>query len=191
MKNENPKRVFHNSSNQKRGLLNSEFKEEIPLILDSYEDIFSDFDPRTFSQKALSGDFLLECKKASIDKKKIELKLFIPRKKRNSKEEIKIRRRLKEHFKKHAKEKKKEIRKLKLNGTFWVVLGAVMMIVSAFLVNMQSSFLLHLLMTLIQPAGWFFLWEGLAKILITPKEKIPDYLFYKKMANSEIYFLDY
>ncbi len=174
----------------KKKFLNSEFKEEIPLILNSYEDIFSDFDPRTFSQKALSGDFLLECKKASIDKKKIELKLFIPRKKRNLKEEIKIKRRLKEHFKKHTKEKKKEIRKLKLNGIFWVVLGSVMMIVSAFFFTTPSSFFLHLLATLVQPAGWFFLWEGLAKILITPKEKIPDYLFYKKMANSEISFMN-
>jgi hypothetical protein len=168
----------------------SEFKEEIPLILDSYDDIFSDFDPRSFSQRALSGDFLLECKKASSDKKKIELKFFIPRKKRNLKEEIKIKRRLKEHFKKHAKEKKEEIRKIKLGGTFWVILGSAMMILSAFLVNMQSSFTLHLIMTLIQPAGWFFLWEGLAKILITPKERIPDYRFYKKMANSEISFLN-
>jgi hypothetical protein len=174
----------------KRGGLNSGFREEIPLILDSYEDIFSDFDPRTFSQKALSGDFLLECKKASVDKKKIELKLFVPRKKRNLKKEVKIKRRLKEHFKKHAKEKKREIRKIKLVGTFWTVIGAVMMIVSAFFFTTPSSFFQHLVAVLIQPAGWFFLWEGLAKILITPKDKMPDYRFYKKMANSEISFLN-
>lgn len=173
----------------KRGY--SGFREEIPLILDSYNDLFSDFDPRSFSQRALSGDFLLECKKASADKKKIELKFFIPRKKRNLKEEAKIKRRLKEHFRKHSKEKRKEIRKIKLTGTFWVVLGAGMMILSAFLVNMPNSFSLHLIMTLVQPAGWFFLWEGLAKILITPKEKTPDYKFYKKMANSEISFMNY
>ncbi len=168
----------------------SEFSEDIPLILDSYEDIFSDFDPRSFSQRALSGDFLLECRKASADKRKIELKLFISKKKRNLKEETKIKRRLKEHFRKHAKEKKKEIRKIKLGGAFWAIIGAAMMIVSAFLVNIPSSFGAHLLMTLIQPAGWFFLWEGLAKILITPKDKIPDYLFYKKMANAEIFFMN-
>ncbi len=174
----------------KRGFRNSEFREEIPLILDSYEDIFSDFDPRNFSQKALSGDFLLECKKASVDKKKIELKLFVPRKKRNLKEETKIKRRLKEHFKKHAKEKKTEIRKLRLEGIFWAVLGSVMMTISAFFFTTPRSFFQHLVAVLVQPAGWFFLWEGLAKILITPKEKMPDYFFYKKMANSEISFLN-
>ena len=161
----------------------------IPLVLDSYDDIFSDFDPRPYSNKALSGDFLLECKKASIDKRrKIKVRFFLPKNKRNSLEEIKIKKRLKEHFNKHLRQKKKEIRKIKLMGAFWVILGSAMMVLSAFLVNMPSSFFLHLLMTLVQPAGWFFLWEGLAKILITPKEKLPEYHFYKKMSKSQVSF---
>jgi hypothetical protein len=98
---------------------------------------------------------------------------------------------LREHFKKHSKEKKNEIRKIKLNGTFWAVLGSAMMVLSAFFFTTPSSFFQHLVAVLIQPAGWFFLWEGLAKILITSKDRIPDYRFYKKMANSEISFLNY
>ena len=43
-------------------------KSEISLSLDNYDDIFSDFDPRPFSQRALSDDFLIEAKKASRDK---------------------------------------------------------------------------------------------------------------------------
>ena len=31
----------------------------ISLVLDSYDDLFSDFDPRDYSQKALSDDFLV------------------------------------------------------------------------------------------------------------------------------------
>jgi hypothetical protein len=172
----------------KRSLKNSYFKEEVLLILGSYEDIFSDFDPRPHSQKAISGDFLLECKNASLDKDKVKLKLFVPKQKRNLKEEIKIKKRLKEHFGKHFREKKKEIRKIRMQGAFWAVIGSLMMLLSAFLISMQGSFLLHLLMTLVQPAGWFFLWEGLGKILIVPLEKKPDYSFYKKMAGAEISF---
>ena len=41
---------------------------EISLIIDTYDDIFSDFDPRPYSQRALSDDFLLEARKASKDK---------------------------------------------------------------------------------------------------------------------------
>lgn len=55
----------------------------ISLILDSYDDIFSDFDPRPFSEKALSDDFLVECKRAARDKDRsvVELKLLVPTKK--------------------------------------------------------------------------------------------------------------
>jgi hypothetical protein len=127
-----------------------------------------------------------------MDKKgKIRLRFFMPKNKRDPLEEIKIKKRLKEHFNKHFREKKGEIRKLKMQGAFWTLLGAGMMILSVFLLNMQSSFVLHLLLTLVQPAGWFFLWEGLAKILIVPKEKKPDYCFYKKMTSAEISFFGF
>ena len=33
-------------------------KAQVSLVLDTYDDIFSDFDPRPYDQRALSGDFL-------------------------------------------------------------------------------------------------------------------------------------
>jgi hypothetical protein len=33
------------------------------MTLDSYDDIFSDFDPRTFDVREISHDFLDECKR--------------------------------------------------------------------------------------------------------------------------------
>jgi predicted phage tail protein len=162
----------------------------IPLVVDSYDDIFSDFDPRPYSDRALSGDFLLECKKASVEKKdKIRIKIFLPKGKRSGLEEIKIKKRLKDHFNKHFREKRKEISGMKMEGAFWIFMGAIMMVIGAFFLGKQDlSFAVHLLITLVQPAGWFFLWEGLAKILLSPHEKMPDFNFYKKMANSEISF---
>ena len=80
------------------------FKEaNISLILDSYEDIFSSFDARRHSEKALSTDFLDEAKRASRDKDSgsIELKLLIPKNKRQLGEEIIIKKRLKRHFQHH------------------------------------------------------------------------------------------
>jgi hypothetical protein len=167
-----------------------DIKEDIPIIINSYNDIFSDFDPRPYSQRAISGEFLNECRKASNDKKgKIEVKLFIQGKKRNLKDETKIKRRLKEHFKKHCREKKNEVNKIRTHGTFWAVFGAAVMGVSAFfLLDQQDTYALRILLTLIQPTGWFFLWEGLGKIFLTAQDKMPDYHFYKKMAGVEISF---
>ena len=166
--------------------------EDIPLILESYEDIFSDFDPRPYSEKALSGDFLSECKKASADKtKKINLKLFIPKSKRNPAEEIKIKKRLKDHFIHHLKKRKNEINKIKLNGFNWFLLGSFMIVLAALFTDYKGSFFMNLLITLTHPAGWFFMWEGLGKIFITVKEKIPDYDFCRKMSEAMISFSNY
>ena len=66
-----------------------------------------------------------------------------------------------------------------------------MMVLAAYLMGKDTSFGLHLLFTLFQPAGWFFMWEGLGKILITAKEKQPDYEFFRKMANAKVSFSNY
>ncbi len=166
--------------------------EDISLVLDSYEDIFSDFDLRSYLQRALSGDFLLECKKASMDKKdKIQLRFFIQKSKRNTLDEIKIKKRLKEHFHKHFLEKKREKMDIKINGFIWFVLGSLMILISAIFMNHETSFWFNLVITLTLPAGWFFMWEGLGKIFIISKEKVPDYLFYKKMVYAKVSFLNY
>ncbi|PIU76093.1 hypothetical protein COS75_00785, partial [Candidatus Pacearchaeota archaeon CG06_land_8_20_14_3_00_35_12] len=74
---------------------------EISLWLDHYDDIFSDFDPRPFSQRALSDDFLLEAKRASKEKISgaIEMQFLIPHDKRNKELENTIKKRLHDHFK--------------------------------------------------------------------------------------------
>jgi len=165
----------------------------ISLILDSYEDIFSDFDPRPYNVKALSDDFLSECKKASVDKnKELELRLMVPKHKRNTNEEYEIRKRLRNHFQKHFKEKEKEIKSMEKSGLIWFFLGAIVMIFATFLYKYEEvNFLFTFLFIISEPAGWFFFWEGLGKIFIKSREKKPDYEFYRKMSKTKIYFLDY
>ena len=86
---------------QKRKLLE---ESEISLIINSYDDIFSDFDPRPYTQRSLSVDMLDELKRASRDKAsgQTELKFLIPKDLRKESDEIQIKKRLREHFKRHT-----------------------------------------------------------------------------------------
>jgi hypothetical protein len=166
-------------------------EENISLILDSYDDIFSDFDPRPYNVKALSDDFLSECKKVSVDKgEELELRFLVPKNKRKTNEEYEIRKRLRTHFQKHYKEKEKEIKQIKRNGWAWFFIGAFVMTAATFLYG-YKGFLFNFLFIMAEPAGWFFFWEGLDKIMVEAKNKKPDYEFYKKMSKAHIYFLDY
>ena len=169
-----------------------ESADDIPLILDSYDDLFSDFDPRPYSERAMSGDFLFECKKAAAEKKKrIHLRLFVPKAKRNHLDEVKIKKRMSEHFHKHFMEKKREISKIKLSGFSWFIIGSITILLAALLLKSDTSLLYTILYTFTSPAGWFFMWEGLGKILLISEEKKTEYDFYKKMSDALISFADY
>lgn len=165
----------------------------ISLILDSYDDLFSDFDPRPYSQRALSDDFLFECKKATRDKEaKLELRFIVPKQKRDMDDEIKIKRRLREHFQRHYQEYGKEINKVRFQGILWFILGAILMAIGMFIFSSKfSNDFFNFLIILIEPASWFFFWEGLNTVFKETKEKLPDYNFYRKMSNLEISFIDY
>jgi hypothetical protein len=165
----------------------------ISLVLNSYQDIFSSFDPRNYREKAVSDDFLMECKRAARDKKdKFELRLFVPRIKRNYHEEVMIKKRLKEHFHKHYKILEKEIKSTKFKGILWFIIGAILMAIGTFILSLEQRFFIYnFLILLLEPASWFFFWEGLNQVFFIPKEYTSEQNFYKKMSVSEIVFMDY
>ena len=175
------------------------FREgNISLVLDSYDAIFSDFDPRPYSERSLSDDFVSECKRAARDKEGlIELRLLIPTHLRKQHEEIKIKKRLKDHFKNRAREVEKETKQIKKGGFIWFLLGSILLVISTFLyeykvdLNGIFSFVFDFLFIISQPAGWFICWEGLDRIFVKPTQKSSDHQFYKMMSNANIYFLNF
>jgi hypothetical protein len=163
----------------------------IPLAINSYEDIFSSFDPRSFSERALSFDFISECKRAARDKGEfgVELVISVPMNKRNLNHEFEIKKRLKEHFHKHFLEKQEEIKKIKKEGSLWILFGMIGVIIAILVKAIKAGTITD---SIVEPVlvipGWFLIWEGLTKILVHSKERHADYFFYKKMATCHIVF---
>jgi hypothetical protein len=163
----------------------------VALILDSYDDIFSDFDPRQYHEKAISDDFLHECEKAVKDKEEqFEITFMVPKNKRSIQDESRIKKRLKHHFFHRFHEKEKEIKTLKREGWSWFALGTIFILATTYIYEKQGFFF-NLLEIVLTPAGWFTFWEGLAKIFITAREKKPKHEFYKKMTQSILKFESY
>lgn len=166
----------------------------IALILDGYDDIFSDFDPRPYGEKALSDDFLNECRKAARDKEEhgLELRLMVPRLKRDPATEETIKHRLKNHFQKHHHEHEHEIRMIKLQGARWFGLGVVCMLIVAYISSITlAPFLHNLLLIIFEPAGWFSFWVGLEQIFWGDKDEKAEHDFYAKMSHVEVEFFSY
>jgi len=167
---------------------------EISLILDTYDDIFSDFDPRPYSERAMSDDFLLEAKRASRDlpSGKLELKFLIPEKERNPTHENLIRKRLREHFIHRHQRLEQEVKTLKIKAAVNAVSGILMIMLATYLSTIAENILwIHLAIVILEPAGWFTAWTGLEHYGYAREERDEELKFYHKMMQAEIIFLPY
>lgn len=166
---------------------------QIGLQVGFYTNIFSDFDPRPYSQRALSDDFLSEIKRASVDKPEggAEITFLIDKKKRDSLIENTIKKRLKAHFKHHLELTKKEKDKTILHGLFFSMAGVIFMFTATILLFRyeHTSLMITFLIVLLEPAGWFSFWEGMNNIVFESKRENPKLSFYRKMSQSSINFV--
>lgn len=162
--------------------------DEISLRLEQYDDIFSDFDIRPYSNRALSVDFLEEIKRAALDKNDggVEVVLHMPKKLRDKKGESIIAERLVTHFRKHyhiALQQKKKVKRL---GFLMVLMGVICMLLATFFMykNPGRSWLYSFLVISLEPAAWFLWWEGADQIIFTAKKLDPQLDFYRKMSHT-------
>ena len=167
---------------------------EISILLDSYDSIFSDFDPSPYSERTLSDDFIMQSKKLSRNKsgKKIALNLLLPKNKRNDVDEKIIIKRLHTYFKSVHQELTHEVKKINIRGLYLTVTGFILMMAASYISYLNTQkFHIHLLLVLFEPAGWFLLWVGLDHLVYSSKETKKDLSFYSKMTKSEIEFITY
>ncbi|HRZ86022.1 MAG TPA: hypothetical protein P5277_04570 [Candidatus Paceibacterota bacterium] len=165
----------------------------VSLIINSYNELFSDFDPRPSNERTLSDDFLIECRRAARDKEiGFELRILIPEQKRDSNEELLIKKRLKSHFQKKYHEKINEVKKTKREGIMWFLIGAILGVIATFIgIQENNLFIVKFIVVMLEPASWFTMWSGLDKIFLDSRKEKPDITFYKKMIHADIKFTEY
>ena len=167
---------------------------EISILLNSYNDIFSTFDPSEYSERNLSDDFIIQAKNISKSKdgNKMSLKLLLPASARNEQDEKVIIKRLHSHFKYSYQQVASDVRITKRKGIILTVIGIVLMVTASYLSFMKSEgYHIHFLIVLFEPAGWFLLWVGLDHLVYQSKSTKKEFAFYSKMSKSEIKFFTY
>jgi len=171
------------------GILNS---ARLSIWLDTYDDIFSDFDSRDYPERALSDDFIHEARKMIKEKPdgQVELKLLMPEALRNPKTETIITNSIHRQFSHFARRIKTEMKNIRLQGILMCAIGFVLMIIAAYLITLINKiFYVSALQVIIEPAGWFLVWTGFDHIFNSFRKRSPEYMFNKKMADSDIIFL--
>src|SRR3989338_7834300 len=164
---------------------------EISFWLDSYDDLFSDFDPRSYAIRGISDDFLTEARKAIRDKEaeKIKVHFLIPILKRHRSYDTIIKKRLYNHFKKHHHLLLQEHQKIRKRGMILTLAGTLLMVSAGFVAAYENgNTFLRVLLVLIEPGGWFLTWSGLDTLVFPHEAKTDELNFYRKMAKSDISF---
>ncbi len=169
-------------------------RAEISIVLDTYDDIFSDFDPRPYNERTLSEDFLYEAKRAVRDKiHGIELRLLIPKGLRSTANEELIKLRLKSHFRKHYKKSREGHARRNRQAIVLIAVGSVIGLIDAFMLSLNGLEIIFKdsLEIVLTPASWYTIWTGFDHLMVRPKEDAADEDFYKKMVDAQVTFMPY
>ena len=166
---------------------------EIAITLDTYDDIFSDFDPRPYPQRELSEDFLKEIQRRYMEDKKgrFEVRFTIPSAERDVNGEALIKRRLREHFAFMSKNEADAIRGTKMRGYMYILLGTLVLLgdVTAFFALNESSLLYQVLSIMLVPAGWYGTFTGIGKVIDEPFEAVERKKVAEKFEKAAFIFL--
>ncbi len=172
---------------------------DISIVIDTYDDIFSDFDPRPYSQRALSDDFLKEIRARYRENRigGVEVHFIMPEKLRDLKVETMVKKRIREHFAYEIKTLGEGLGKLRQRGMIYTLVGACLLGVQAGLeiimgLTMPQTQFLSIFFV---PAGWYGMFNGIEKLIETPydmatnlriaiKFEKADYIFISQSASA-------
>lgn len=165
--------------------------EPIKLWLDSYNDIYSDFDSRQFEKRRISEDFIEELRRALKDNKaKTDLLvLYLPADKRNAGNEEIIAKHLQQFFESKFDYALEKYRLKKLNGFKLLAFGMLSMVFHAWIdQSIQQRFILTAAKVLLEPAGWFMIWVGMDYLFYEAKSLKKEMTFFSILKSSNLKF---
>ena len=166
--------------------------KEIAIVIDTWDDVFSDFDPRPLNQRTVSGDFVDALKKRYQETRKgdLTITIYVPQSLRNLESEKMVSQRLKKHFRLIFLQKKKDLMHRRLRGFIFVCIGisALSFLTLATYFKFLSKLAIEISAIILMPLGWFGFWEGLSKLVDTSPASIREEKFFEKLSKTSYRF---
>lgn len=166
--------------------------KEVSIAIDTWDDIFSDFDPRPLEERALSEDFISELKKRYRETRKgiFLITIYAPVSLKDDKSEKIVVQRLKRFFKHRSLQRQKELNRIRIRGIIFVMTGICFLgfltMVTYF--RFFSKLAIEILGIILMPLGWFGVWEGFSKIVDTSPIFIQEEILFDKLSKADYRF---
>jgi len=166
--------------------------QDLTVAVDTWEDIFSDFDPGPVEKRVLSEDFLTEIKKRFRETRRgqVTITFLAPAALKDEEFERKVIKRLKQYFKFRSLSVLQEINDLRRRGFYFVLTGICSLAALTFLTyyKIAEKLILELMGIILMPLGWFGIWEGFSRIIEPSPYMKKDYGIFSMLAKSTIKF---
>lgn len=166
---------------------------ELSLWLDTYDDIYSDFDSRHYLKRRISEDFIDELR-MSLKYRKDQpdaLILLLPANQRHIDIEKEITMSIKEQMKDRFDMLVEKVRNILIRGVLLLCSGLVLMGISAFVTLKKPAGYLPLLLRIsLEPASWFMLWTGLDLLIYDYRRTKKEKSFYNSLTAMTVHFKD-
>jgi hypothetical protein len=164
----------------------------ISIAIDTYEDIFSDFDPRDIAQRDLSEDFIIELMRRHRQNPqgRYDVVLVGPKSIEDGLLAKKIIARLNRYFHQKHVRYLKAIKEIRLRGLSYVLFGMAVLFVLTYFAFFEklSGLALQIVGIIFTPLGWFGVWEGFSKIVDIPFDLRSDTQAYEKLSKASYKF---
>ena len=158
------------------------------IALDSYDDIFSDFDPSPYDKRTISEDLIREMKRRYYETPhgNFIVHFTLPKHLRSEKIEALTKHRIKEHFRERNKTMHGEIFEVRKNGYVRLLIGLVLGALNVISEGLKNPTILNSFLVL----SWYLMWSGFEKIFETHGRYRNDLIFLEKFAKAEYVFMD-
>lgn len=172
--------------------INEPSMAELNLWLDSYDDIYSDFDSRNYLKRRISEDFLHELRTEMKYKEHHagEMVLLLPEVQRDEPSEKIIADSLSDFFISQFRFYQDKCRKKLNNGILLLTAGIIIILLNSWVSYYATeTFPVIGLKVLLEPAGWFLIWAALDFLFYDFAELKKERIFYKKLSEMHIHFI--
>lgn len=164
---------------------------DIGIALDTYDDIFSDFDIRGYDERAISRDFLDELRlrlRRRTGESPVAIVFFIPIAERRPQQEGLILERLASFFRERQAYYRRENRSTLLSSLLLVAIGLGLALGANLLVDRPG--VPSLLSDFLLIPAWFFVWNGLELLIKNRGEISRKSDYYRLLCGARLEFRD-
>ncbi len=164
----------------------------IGLQIDSYDDLFSDFDPRPYHERELSQDFLAELNRFFLHKspESLDLVLLVRGAKRSAKLENIVKKRLHIYFQHKYRSTEKALRGATLKSVIKIIIALCIMAITGYLaVHAAQVVWRNILKVMLEPASWFLFWTSLDELFETRRAVKNELKYFHRLSECKIMFL--